>query len=41
MIFEYRFEMAEVIRDYGPADREEAPADSRRVHDREEGRCTI
>jgi heme-degrading monooxygenase HmoA len=33
---DYRLRMAEVIRDYGPADREEAPADSRRVHDREE-----
>jgi heme-degrading monooxygenase HmoA len=37
---DYRLRMAEVIRDYGPADRDEAPADSRRIHDHEEGRCT-
>ncbi len=29
---DYRLRMAEVIRDYGPHDREQAPADSRRAH---------
>lgn len=28
----YRLRMAEVIRDYGPDDRDQAPADSRRAH---------
>ena len=28
----YRLRIAEVTRDYGPDDREDAPADSRRVH---------
>jgi heme-degrading monooxygenase HmoA len=28
----YRLRMAEVVRDYGPDERDEAPADSRRVH---------
>jgi heme-degrading monooxygenase HmoA len=28
----YRLRMAEVVRDYGPHDRSEAPADSRRAH---------
>jgi heme-degrading monooxygenase HmoA len=28
----YRLRIAEVIRDYGPGDREDAPADSRRAH---------
>lgn len=28
----YRLRMAEVVRDYGPGDRVQAPADSRRVH---------
>lgn len=28
----YRLRMAEVIRDYGPDDRDQAPADSRRIH---------
>jgi heme-degrading monooxygenase HmoA len=35
---DYRLRMAEVIRDYGPRDRSEAPADSRRAHDREDHR---
>ena len=30
---DYRLRMAEVTRDYGPNDREQAPADSRRAHD--------
>lgn len=30
---DYRLRMAEVVRDYGPADRAQAPADSRRAHD--------
>lgn len=30
---DYRLRMAEVIRDYGPHDRTEAPLDSRRYHD--------
>ncbi len=38
---DYRLRMAEVIRDYGPNDRVEAPFDSRRVHDHEEAQCTI
>ncbi|MEU1629467.1 antibiotic biosynthesis monooxygenase [Streptomyces sp. NPDC020096] len=29
---DYRLRMAEVIRDYGPDDRDHAPADSRRAH---------
>ncbi|MEV5710920.1 antibiotic biosynthesis monooxygenase [Actinoallomurus sp. NPDC052274] len=37
---DYRLRMAEVIRDYGPRDRAEAPADSRRAHDEEHSRCT-
>jgi heme-degrading monooxygenase HmoA len=28
----YRLRMSEVIRDYGPDDRDQAPADSRRAH---------
>jgi len=28
----YRLRMAEVVRDYGPHDRDEAPVDSRRAH---------
>jgi heme-degrading monooxygenase HmoA len=28
----YRLRMAEVVRDYGPADRDQAPPDSRRAH---------
>jgi heme-degrading monooxygenase HmoA len=28
----YRLRLAEVIRDYGPHDRDQAPADSRRAH---------
>ena len=28
----YRLRMAEVLRDYGPDDRDQAPADSRRAH---------
>jgi heme-degrading monooxygenase HmoA len=37
----YRLRMAEVVRDYGPADRAEAPVDSRVFHDGNEklGRC--
>lgn len=31
---DYRLRVASVIRDYGMHDRSEAPADSRRVHDR-------
>ncbi|SDR03071.1 antibiotic biosynthesis monooxygenase family protein [Thermostaphylospora chromogena] len=31
----YRLRMAEVVRDYGMDDRAQAPADSRRFHDRE------
>ncbi|MGQ0836972.1 antibiotic biosynthesis monooxygenase family protein [Actinokineospora sp.] len=30
---DYRLRMAEVIRDYGPKDRNEAPRDSRQAHD--------
>ena len=29
---DYRIRVAEVIRDYGPADRDQAPADSRAAH---------
>ncbi len=29
----YRLRMAEVVRDYGPDDRDQAPADSRAAHD--------
>ncbi|HEY8049671.1 MAG TPA: antibiotic biosynthesis monooxygenase, partial [Ramlibacter sp.] len=32
MFSEYRLKIAEVIRDYGLDDREQAPADSRRAH---------
>ena len=32
MFREYRLRIAEVVRDYGKDDREQAPADSRRVH---------
>ncbi|NML45280.1 antibiotic biosynthesis monooxygenase [Ramlibacter sp. G-1-2-2] len=32
MFREYRLRVAEVLRDYGKTEREEAPADSRRVH---------
>ncbi len=30
----YRLRMAEVVRDYGPADREQAPTDSNTYHER-------
>ena len=33
MFKEYRLRIAEVVRDYGKEEREEAPADSRRVHE--------
>jgi heme-degrading monooxygenase HmoA len=33
MFKDYQLRIAEVIRDYGLAQREQAPADSRRVHD--------
>ena len=33
MFREYRLRIAEVVRDYGKEEREEAPADSRRVHE--------
>lgn len=32
MFREYRLRIAEVVRDYGKTERDEAPADSRRVH---------
>jgi heme-degrading monooxygenase HmoA len=34
MFVDYRLRIAEVVRDYGPNDRAEAPADSRAIHDR-------
>ena len=33
MFKEYRLRIAEVVRDYGKDEREQAPADSRRAHD--------
>jgi heme-degrading monooxygenase HmoA len=34
---DYRLRVAQVVRDYGPADRAQAPADSRARHDRRGG----
>ena len=34
MFVDYRLRIAEVVRDYGPNDRAEAPADSRAIHHR-------
>jgi len=34
LFIDYRLRMAEVVRDYGPHDRDEAPQDSRRTHGR-------
>src|SRR5215212_1289022 len=38
MFTDYRLRIAQVVRDYGPNDRAEAPADSRAVHDTQEAR---
>lgn len=34
VLADYRLRVAEVVRDYGPTEREEAPADSRAFHQR-------
>jgi heme-degrading monooxygenase HmoA len=38
MFTDYRLRIAEVVRDYGPNDRAQAPADSRAIHDTQEAR---